>query len=324
MTQDTVLKFFRNNSRRAGTVGLSLTPEGVAVARVMGRDASAPRLDVLAVEACSPEQRPGCLAGLVERLGLKGAPCVLVMEPGSYSLLQVESPDVQPEELRAAIRWRIRDLIDYHIDDAVVDVFDIPGQSQRGRPRMMYAVSARSAEIQRRVDLMRGAGLEPQAIDVGELALRNVADLFPEQGTALLYFTADGGLITLQHQGELCLARTLDAGALRLQQWAADGTYGADPDAGARQLESLALEVQRSLDYFDSFFALPPVSALVLAPTEPPTPGLADYLNANLAVTARPLDLTGMLEMTTSPSEGDVARGLLAVGGALRSEAKRL
>jgi len=317
-----VLNFFRKTSGRAGLVGVSVSADGLALAHVR-RGGDRPRLQTLTVEPCTPAERGPCLSRQVERHGLKGTPCVLAMEPGSYSLLQVESPDVQPDELRAAIRWRIKDLIDYHLDDAVVDVFDIPGQNQRGRPRMMYAVSARAAEIRSRIELMRSAGLEPQAVDIGELALRNVAALLPEESSALLYLTADEGLITLQHKGELCLARTLDMSAARLQA-AADGTTGFDGSAVARQWEQLALEVQRSLDYFDSVFSLPPVGALVLAPTEPPTVDLPAYLNANLAVAARRLDLGSALGRDV-PLEDDVtARALLAVGAALRVETTRL
>lgn len=300
-------------------VGLSLSADGLSLAQVRRSEDARAELQNLAVADCEPEARSECLREQVERLGARGAGCVLVMEPGSYSLLHVESPDVQPEELRAAIRWRIKDLIDYHVDDAVIDVFDIPGQNQRGRPRMMYAVSARAADIQARVELMRSAGLEPQAIDIGELALRNVASLLPEPASALLYLTGLEGLITLQHQGELCLARTLDVGAERLRSRAATGTDGEDATA-VRNLESLALEVQRSLDYFDSFFSLPPVGALVVAPSDPPVPELAPYLDANLAVPARPLDLSAVLALPEAVAERDVARGLLALGGALRQE----
>ena len=53
------------------------------------------------------------------------------LQIGDYTVLSVDSPDVPPAELRSAIRWQIKDLIDYHIDDAVLDVFDAPAAGVR-------------------------------------------------------------------------------------------------------------------------------------------------------------------------------------------------
>jgi len=52
--------------------------------------------------------------------------CAALLKPGEYQLLLVEAPNVPKDELKSAIRWRIKDMIDYHIDDATVDVLDIP------------------------------------------------------------------------------------------------------------------------------------------------------------------------------------------------------
>ncbi len=52
-------------------------------------------------------------------------------------------PAACDNELRAAVRWRIKDLIDFHIDDAVIDVFEMPAHARGGPNRMMYAVKAR-------------------------------------------------------------------------------------------------------------------------------------------------------------------------------------
>ena len=40
--------------------------------------------------------------------------------------------------------WRVNDLIDFQIDDAVNDVFEMPRQGRGGPNRMLYAVAARA------------------------------------------------------------------------------------------------------------------------------------------------------------------------------------
>jgi len=94
------------------------------------------------------------LASLVREQRLTDYCCASVVDHRDFSLLLVEAPQVGPTELKAAVRWRIRELLDFHIDDAVIDVFDIPGQRERGRPKLMYAVAARMATVQQHIGLL--------------------------------------------------------------------------------------------------------------------------------------------------------------------------
>ena len=164
--------------------------------------------------------RDKTLARIATDYGLKRAVCTTVLDQTEYSLLLTEAPDVPAEELRAAMRWRVKDLIDFHINDATLDVFDIPGERVVGRARPMYTVAARSAVIQKRVDQLDAAGINLQVIDIIELAQRNLATLLPEdvRGVALLSFTAGAGLLTITKQSELYLSRNLDIGLDALTQ----------------------------------------------------------------------------------------------------------
>ena len=108
--------------------------------------------------------------------------------------------------------WRVKDLIDFHIDDAVIDVFEVSEEQATGRNRMMYAVVARSAAVKQRIDALNDAGLNLSVIDIPELAMRNIAALLPEDmgGVGLIYLLGGGGLITISRQGKLYLSRHVD------------------------------------------------------------------------------------------------------------------
>lgn len=292
----------------------------VTLCHTAGTETEVPHLALATSVACASTDRQARLQELVREHRLEGTPCVAVLEPGDYSLLQVEAPDVDASELRSAIRWRIKDLIDYHVDDAVIDAFEVPGQTQPGRPRMMYAVSARSARVQEQVDVVREAGLDLRAVDISELALRNLASNLPEAagGVALLFLTADEGIVALVHGPELCLARTLEIGTNQLAM--VGNGAGALALDDRRLHDTLALEIQRSLDYFDSFFSLPPIGSLAVAPTDATVPELVDHLDANLALNVRTLDLNEVLGSDGALEDNPPAPVLLAIGGALRRE----
>ncbi|MEW6647555.1 MAG: pilus assembly protein PilM [Pseudomonadota bacterium] len=272
------------------------------------------------------------LASLAHKYQLDAADCTSLMDASQSSLLLVEAPEVDPSELKAAVRWRIKDLIDFHVDDAVLDVFDVEGQ--RGRTKMMYVVVARIATVQEHIDLLEGADVNLGIIDIAELAQRNIAALLPEDqsGVALLHITPHGGLLTLTRQGSLFLARNLEFGTDQLVSAlpaAAENEFTLDDDTGPapalrRLMDTIVLEIQRSVDYFESHFGLPPISGLVIAPLAQPVPGLAGYLGGNLGLPVRMLDLNTVLDCEQTLSDELQAHCLPAIGAALRVEERTL
>jgi len=255
----------------------------------------------------------------VKQHGLTERACTTVMELGDYSILNVEAPDVPPTELRAAIRWQIKDLIDFHIDDAVIDVFDGPISGASGKKNNLYVVVSKTSTVRKRVDQLQEAHANLTTIDVPELVLRNLTERFPEDdaGVAFIYLTAERGLVIVSRQKTLYFARTLDIGYEYLRQGADEP--GASQESNAT-FDRLVLEVQRSLDYYDRYFSQPSVAGLVLAPTELPIPGLNEYLNQSLGLNVRTLDLAEIIDMDTPLPTQQQAYCLSAVGAALRKE----
>lgn len=304
-----------NRNQTAGLFGLDVQPEGVCLVHVVPDPRRRPR--VLACEcreASDADSRAAALARLASDYGLKRARCTTVLSPGQYKLLLTEAPAVQPEELKAAIRWRIKDLIDFHINDATVDVFDVPALAGPGQVRPMYAVVARNQTIQERVDQLDAAAVNLAVIDVPELALRNVSALLPEdaQGVALLWLYESGGMINVTKQGELYLSRGIEIGLDALR---ADAPHA---------LDHIALEIQRSLDYYDSHFRQAPINHVFVAPPPAEVPGLIERLGANLNPRVQYLDLTGQFDWAVSVPAPLQARCLRALGAALRQEASVL
>ena len=255
---------------------------------------------------------------------IKRTPCTSPMDVSVYSLLLLEAPEVPDAELVAAIRWRVRDLIDFPADDAVVDVFDLPEQKATGRARMVYVVVARADAVRQHLDLLLGTGLKLTVIDIPELAQRNIAACLPEDagGVALLSVFEDGGLITLTRQSTLYVARRLESGLETLGEAHMD--YG-EPDHAELSprtqawLDGLVIEVQRSLDYYESHFTEPPIGSLVIAPILHPVPGMADYLSSQLGLGVRVLDLNQLIDCHQSLDSTLQARCFTVIGAALRA-----
>ena len=240
-----------------------------------------------------------------------------VLPYGSYQLLLVELPNVPANEMRSAIRWQVKDLLDYPVDQAVIEFFEMPEQATGSKKSMAYAVATRRSDLQEHIEIVRGAGLSLDVIDIPELCTRNITSLLSQDddGVAFLHFTEKHGLLTVTRQGVLYLIRRIDIGR-------SDINAVADDDFARTELISnIVLETQRSLDYYESHFDRRPVTELLLAPGSD-IGGLAESLNDQLGLNISSLNLNGLFEMETPLSTDEQAECLLAIGAALRTESK--
>ncbi|MFD2367244.1 type IV pilus biogenesis protein PilM [Pseudoduganella sp. GCM10020061] len=246
--------------------------------------------------------------------------CSTLLGAREYQLLSVEAPNVPPDELRTAIRWRLKDMLDFHVDDATIDVLDVPVEPNApSRTHNMFAVAARNSVVRKRMQLFGDARIDVTVIDIPDMAQRNIAALVePEgRGLAMLSFTDEGGLLTVTYRGELYLSRRIDVPVAQL----VEGDY----ERRSAVFDRVTLELQRSLDHFDRQYHYINVAKLVLAPFN--ADGLAAYLTSNLYVPVETLDLASTLDIASAPLLADPAmqqKFFLTLGAALRYEEVKL
>lgn len=309
------MHFFRKAKTKDGWLAVALQREGVAAVCIKpGREAK-------------PFVRfarflPGQLdAAVLEKAGREGHAnlfrCVSLLGGGEYQIVSVEAPNVPREEMRTAIQWRLKDILDFPAAEATVDVLEIRVEeaAQARAQQSVFAVAARNSVIQSRQKLFRDAKIALQVIDIPEMAQRNIsAMLEPEgRGVAMLSFGDDGSLLTVSYRGELYLSRRFD---LALEQ-----LLDQDYDRKHAGFDRITLELQRSLDHFERQFSFISVSKLVLAPSA--VEGLEEYLSSNLYMPVESLDLASLFDLERAPELADKAaqqRFFLVLGAALRTE----
>ncbi|HYS51475.1 MAG TPA: agglutinin biogenesis protein MshI [Burkholderiales bacterium] len=244
--------------------------------------------------------------------------CTTLLEPADYQILLVESPKVPTDELKAAIRWRIKDLLEYHIDDATVDVFEVRAEGDaKGSAKAMYAVATPNEVVQKRIALFQGARVPLKVIDIPEMAQRNIAALFesPDKATAMLAFSPWGGMLTISFRGELLLTRRLEVTSVQLGQ----------REHGDHYRERVATEITRSLDIFDRQRLSVGVGELLLAPL-PQDPELEQFLRGKLYVPVVPAALPQVMDFADAgePTAEEQWEYFYLFGAALRVEEKAL
>jgi MSHA biogenesis protein MshI len=220
------------------------------------------------------------------------------------------------------MRWRLKDTIDFRVEDAVIDVFDVPDQNRGGNGRMVYAVAARRSAVDRHTGALAGTP-RFDVIDVPELCLRNLAALLPASaaGVALLYLGETRLSIVLVRGRTFYLARQMDLAVGKAAGRGAPSRSAVDDriDAGA-----VVLELQRSLDYYERHFDQPPITRIAVSPAGARATHLAEELGRETGFEVMTVDLNTLLSCAAPIAPEHQAACLLAVGAALREEHRSL
>lgn len=295
---------------------LAILPQGNAltlahVVRAAGSPPALRRLESFAVE--------NGLGDALRRLrsvrALKSYRCTTLIEDGGYNVSALDAPQVPADERREALRWTLKDMVGYPVDSACIEVLDLPGDGlSPGRSAGVLVVSAAEAAVRACVAPFEAAKISLAAVDIPELAQRNVAALCEDDNRGLVFLRVDerGLMLTLTYHGELVAVRRGEMTSRQLGE-------GGDE---AHTRERLLLELQRSLDNFDRQYSHIPVSKVVLA-CSPPIEGLQAELAEGSYVPVHELDLAALLDLSSLPGARDTAwlsAHLLAIGAALRTD----
>ena len=214
---------------------------------------------------------------------------------GEYQFLQVEPPDVPPAEMKEAMRWHIKGMVDFPVDKATLDVLAVPAEDAGGaRSRFVFVACAPNELLGARIQTLQKAKIDLEAIDVPETAQRNLSTLYepPGRGMAMLGFSAEGGLLTFTYRGELQAFRRLDI--------TLDQLTSADFDERHALFDRIVLELQRSFDTFEHQHHYVNLAQLLVMPL-PEEIGLATYLSQNLYVLVEAADLGKVLDLIKVP-----------------------
>ena len=258
--------------------------------------------------------REDAVVRLAQSRGLKRYRCTTLLDESDYRLLQLEAPAVPESERVQALRWRMKDMVDFPVDGAAIAVASIPTE---GRQENVFAVAAPATVVGQHMAMFGAAKLQLDAIDIPEMAVRNVAALFeePNRGLAFLALSGNDSLLVITYRGELYLSRRIEVSAEALAQ--------ADDERRRQMLERLALELQRTLDNFDRQYGFISVSRLIVA-AEYDCAGTVTTLAENLYLPVVAVDMAQVANFESIPelrSPERQAQGLLAIGAALRSAA---
>lgn len=308
-----LLPLFKKAKNGHGRAGIAFGEGAFALALVTHEAAGKPFLQHCETHSPDGDIAPSLKASL-EKLGAARARACAVVDGDDYQIVQVEAPEVLPSEMRAAIRWRLRDAITFNVDEAAIDVFEIPEPARRTQQKMLFAVAARDSAVQRLASIVKPVAKGFAAIDIPELCLRNLSALLPQdaKGVAVLAFAEKFAQLVITRQGVLYLTRRIDTSR--------QPSFHAQAHDTQIDAARLALELQRSLDYYESQYDQTPIGDLVIAPAHERARFVAEALKNETSLRIHVLDVREIMAVYKAGEFATDWPSLLALGAALRSD----
>ncbi len=261
------------------------------------------------LESSDPAERHRFVERFVADHECEGAPAYAVLGGNRYQTQQLEINDIPDADLAGVARFKVRDVADVAVDNAAVSARRLVRERESSSGGMVFVAVVEQPVVDEVVALLEEAGLAPQAVHTRETAMTHLAAVQPDadQGLAMLKVEQQGGVVTLGRGDSLYLPRAHNYGVDQIQSQGALGSEG------------LALELQRSLDFYESQIANDAAARVYLLPTTMDTVELGERLRQSIVAPLQVYDLNDVVPYT---GEGELTLAeqsmvALAVGAAL-------
>ncbi|MEC6815623.1 MSHA biogenesis protein MshI [Photobacterium toruni] len=265
-----LIKFLKKNASKS-VVSLTFDETMVALVR---RDHDNFIVDRIAVSTVSDWNNAA--HDLIIKHQLSGYLVHIVLGHGSYQSLIIDQPNLSAEELPIALPFLIKDLVNDSPADIIADGFPA---IVSGHLQVFVASRQLISDI---VLTCSKAGCHVNDITVEDV----VWSAFTEANRSQLIIHSDenGDLqLTAFHEQNLCFQRQLRGVSL--------STLDTDiPENRQQQLDNLALELQRSLDYISAQLRGDAISQLIISCDKQQNEKLADELNQRLNINVKVVD----------------------------------
>lgn len=221
---------------------------------------------------------------VIEKLSAElniSAQCRLVLPVSQYHIVQIEKPNVPVNEIAAALKWQVKDLVPFIPEDMIVDYFE--GPNLAGGTSKLNVVCASKTYLQSLLEPLTDTDIRLKVITTEEFAF---ASLLPVQDDACLLICQQPNeeiVLLIVKEGQLYFHRRL-RGFSQISQ-------RSEQELETGIIDTLSLEIQRSTDYFERQLKQPPIKKIHLMLPISTEHFLVEKLSENTRIPVSLLDL---------------------------------
>ncbi|MXR69296.1 MSHA biogenesis protein MshI [Shewanella sp. JBTF-M18] len=176
----------------------------------------------------------------------------LVLSEDFYQLMVVDKPMVEPEEMHQALIWSIKDMVSESVESLHLDYFELPESTNN----KVTVVAVNRAMLQALVKAADKHDVTIAGISIEEMAISNYGAEDKLAHMVLCHKPGSELLLTVVKQGQLYMQRRI-RGFSQIDRVSSQ-------DLKLNVADNLSLELQRSMDYFESQLRQAPVASIAL------------------------------------------------------------
>lgn len=177
----------------------------------------------------------------------------IVLSQDMYHMVQVEKPDMAEEDINAALTWTLGELVPFDASNMVLDYVDYPVKSRTGVQKIDVFAAEKSALLAVSTSLAKKRDTRLTHIHTKEVL---ATEMLPEDDYARLLIIQEPGsepFLMIVRSQAIWLARRLRGFVNKT----------SDENDIAQLSDTLGLEIQRSMDFYESQLKQPPLKEIL-------------------------------------------------------------
>ena len=212
----------------------------------------------------------------------------LVIPHYFYQIVQMDKPNLSDEEIIQSLPWTTKDLVDIAPENIVADFIDYPITLPMQSSKMNVFITNK-LQLLPFIDSFEHTKSVLRAMTSEEMILVTLFGSHKEAHMLIVQHVGHEPRILIIRDGQLLLARRLN------------GFLGiSDKDQNQVLVEALGLEIQRSMDFFESQLKQPPIRSIQLQCDDLSSlalrAGLAEFLQVKVVDFVPTIELSKHLE----------------------------
>lgn len=266
--------------KKSETLGIDIGSKATKLVKLIHREGQNPRLDFCgAFEADS--QAPDFTQTLNQFLTknrLTGYATAASFDNASLKIRKIELPKMPEADLREAVKFKMRDVVEGPIEGYVVRSSLLDETSKDTKHVLLVGYAVKKEPVNTFIQLMNQAGLRPDLVEPTTVTLAASIEAIKdpkEEWIGGIDLGASKSLMVLMGKGKFYFSRPL-----------AGIRPSTSPDEEATFNQRLAAEIQHTLDTFSVTFRVEQINHLYVSGGGASLPDIANYLSTNLGLPA--------------------------------------
>lgn len=244
------------------------------------------------------------LSGLIKDFDLEGVPTTLVIPSDKTESVQIDLSELPESDISAALPWKLKDLVSIPAQDMICDYIEMKIQPL-GQSEKALIIATSRQYIENLVKPFHDANVPLIGITTEQFGLARMQSTQDAAQLAFVQHRDSDAILLILKNREICFARKI-----RGTNTVVDMLPEQVREMGA---DMIAVEIQRSIDYYESQLKQPPIKNALVAMAGNNDHLLVESLNSSLPVRAQMMPIEQIKDVSGSLSLAYLA----AIGGAM-------